>query len=453
MSGNRNSIECALPLSEEQKLFYFNPKIRNTVIVGRQYYDGEMDLSLLAKVLRELVHVHDILRTVFSRNIFAPRQYLVGADTFDIEIVTSKDLDNKIPAYKALDDHNTRIDALQNIAYKTAFNLSKAPLFKLYAYTDEPGKTVLVIAINHIISDSESLNVFFKDLLRLYANDKPARRELQFGNYLQRINEESRRKDSYKKDYQWHQENLKDNCLYAGLLPNKRVKRNVVKKGDPWGEGIIYALSEPLNDVIAKLCQEYRVSPLVIFITAAGITSYKKMGTEKFLVNALFGNRVLWGSDAIIGCLVKAIFVYFKVSGSSTINQLIKSVNTMYYTGCVRSNLSVFNLFKILFLMAIRHRNKEVVMMSYEPDLFRGDYNSLLSDSTKRVYFDVKELAVSLDMRIGGTAEKRLLINAMYSKRLYSREVIESYFAELEKAIVMMANSPDMSIDKAVGMF
>ena len=426
-------------LSFEQALFYMLPSYRKLNITFEYIYEHEIDIEKLNSALRKLVKEHDILRCKFKLNYFTPKQYPIDLNHADLSVIDSRHIQHMIPSLSLEVDHRARILALRNLASEVKFSLSEPPLFKLYAYTDCPGKTTLVLSISHIVFDASSSNVFFNDLILIYENNALIKRPAQFLE-LMAVKDKKLENDNYK----WYQNIYRSNeRTILGILPvNLRRKRNLSKNR----EGMILYASDELSSLIINLCKTHKVSPHIIMMAVLCILSAKLLSKDQLVLGSLFSNRISKKAETMIGCLAKLVILIVDVPSNLTCSALIKAINRRYYGSCKRLDMSFWQIIKI-FTRTKSNPNSESICVSFEPNL--EAYSELYKedDNDKTFYNVVQRQVTSLDIRIGYTASgDKIMMNFLYDQSLYDRDRLDKLLESIKNICSLISYSPDKSL-------
>jgi hypothetical protein len=423
------------PLTDEQNFLYWLPWMKRTICVGSHRHDGELDIARLTQALRQLVETYDILRCSFGLKWLRARQTPLPVSEMDIRVFTSNDFDRELPGYHMDGDHEQRIRALEDLAHRQRFSVAHPPLFRLYAYTDEPGKTVLVFAVHHLASDMASLGLFFRSLLEIYEKGCVSHAAAQFPVYAQGQRQRSIESDDYKRNFRWHLSRLRSGVTLAGLFPARQPKQ--LHSDAPKPAGFLFALDQSVSEKIQKLCADTKVSPHILFLAAVSMLSSKRLGRKHLYFMSFFNGRVTPASRDVIGCLVKMVNVYTSVDEDAGVEECIKSINKAYLAACMHSTLSIWQMIGITRRLK-SNPNREYLLLSYEPQLhlvFKMD------PTEERRSFEIQKMVPTLDLRVGDFIANRLFVCAMYKKTKYTLEMIEGFLRETVALIEKMSDN------------
>lgn len=131
---------------------------------GSLLLEGDLDVSVFGRALKEIVRRHESLRTSFISIDGQPRQAVHGVDSFTLEHID-------------LSDHRQPVEDARNLARMHAarpFDLESPPLFRaalLKLPGSEPAgdeRHVFLFNLHHIICDEWSIGVLVNELTTLY---------------------------------------------------------------------------------------------------------------------------------------------------------------------------------------------------------------------------------------------------------------------------------------------
>ncbi|QTD48915.1 non-ribosomal peptide synthetase [Sulfidibacter corallicola] len=121
--------------------------------------EGALDVAAFRAALTDLVHRHEILRTVFVRRAGMPRQVVLGAEA-------APELSYREMVEEAVDAHWIEETAASHAA--EVFDLAQAPPWRAWLYRIAKERFVLTFNIHHILADGWSMGVLVREWLSLY---------------------------------------------------------------------------------------------------------------------------------------------------------------------------------------------------------------------------------------------------------------------------------------------
>lgn len=161
MSRSNPQPESAVfPASPEQERFWFldrlGPNRADTTMALRFDIRGEVPSSQLEAALQGVVARHEILRTRFLDQDGMPVQHVLDHVDLRLGRVDIRTL--------PIDDHETRIAAIERKLAADPFDLAAPPLFRATHVRTAPKRAALLIAVHHCVFDGASAAAFAAEL-------------------------------------------------------------------------------------------------------------------------------------------------------------------------------------------------------------------------------------------------------------------------------------------------
>ena len=125
------------------------------------HFKGSLNVDVLERSLREIVHRHNVLRARFPMVAHRPVQVICrdAVVTLSRVEVTEGSLADRLERVKCASEDEAR----------RPFNLARGPLFRLRLFRLSTIEHVLIVTVHHIVFDGWSTGVFLKELVTLYA--------------------------------------------------------------------------------------------------------------------------------------------------------------------------------------------------------------------------------------------------------------------------------------------
>ncbi|MBN2444754.1 MAG: AMP-binding protein, partial [Spirochaetales bacterium] len=174
-------------LSPAQKRLFFlhslnSPNISYN-ISGAVIISGQIDISEMESIFNAIINQHDILRTSFEIVAEEPKQKIHKSVDFRILALTNED--------------NAGFDEVIGKFIKP-FDLFVPPLFRIGMMPIGEGRNLLIIDMDHIISDGFSINILINDFIRIFnkkATERTGVRYVDYAEWYNRQKAENRLKD------------------------------------------------------------------------------------------------------------------------------------------------------------------------------------------------------------------------------------------------------------------
>jgi amino acid adenylation domain-containing protein len=134
--------------------------------------EGDTDISKLEEACRRMIQRHESFRTRFEMVKGEPAQSIDKPDRIEFKI------DNL-----NLEPSDKKDSLLRN--FIKPFDLSKAPLLRVSILETMEQEHIFIIDMHHIISDGQSLNIFVREMVRLYNGDHLLSLRIQYKDFSQ----------------------------------------------------------------------------------------------------------------------------------------------------------------------------------------------------------------------------------------------------------------------------
>ena len=125
-------------------------------VAGAVKIRGPLDGPALARAARQLVRRHPALRTTFTTADLQPAQIVHEQPRLELEQIEAADwCDNRLQEF------------LQQAAYRP-FDLERGPLLRLVLLKRPATENILLLSINHLVTDFWSMSLLVAELYVLY---------------------------------------------------------------------------------------------------------------------------------------------------------------------------------------------------------------------------------------------------------------------------------------------
>ncbi|MEO3763828.1 amino acid adenylation domain-containing protein [Streptomyces sp. B5E4] len=160
--AERTPAEDTFPLAVLQRGTWFLEQLRprnpGYIVPGAVRIEGHLDTGVLRAAVDEIVRRHEALRTTFQLRNGTPVQVVHPGPAVDIP-----DTDLGGTGYTDADRRKWIDDALAE-----PFDIDTGPLLRVRLLRTGPERSVLVVAMHHLVSDRWSTEVFLAELSELY---------------------------------------------------------------------------------------------------------------------------------------------------------------------------------------------------------------------------------------------------------------------------------------------
>ena len=316
-----HSEACPLSFGQQQLwlLHQLNPNssaYNNPTVLRIQ---GNLQISVLERVLNEVVRRHEALRTVFVTIEGQPAQVIKPALGISLPVIDLRHLPEPEREPHAL-------QLIEQHVY-SPFDLSKGPLLRAQLLRLGEEEFIIMLAMHHITSDAWSIGVLSNEVMALYkafslGKQSPLQNlPVQYADYAcwQRAylqGEEMEKLLSY-----WKQK--LGGSLTAMQLP---IDRRRPAEARSLGSALSVIGAPDLSESLKALSQQARVSLFVTLLAAFKILLHRYSREDDIIVGSPLANRNRTELEEIIGYFVNTLVLRTDLSGQPSFRELLKRV-------------------------------------------------------------------------------------------------------------------------------
>lgn len=308
-------------ISNEQLRIWITSQSKEESIAHNMSYtydiQGNFEVPLFIKAIETVIERYEILRTSF----------LINDEGNVVQKVSDLIEVDKMLAHLILDD-NTSDDQLKKHIKSFnnyAFDLEKAPLFRLQLLQIESRKFVLSTLMHHIIGDYTSDQIIISEILKLYnaykANESVEldQLEIQYKDYASWI---TRRLDN--------NEFASEKKFWTDHLArtNKQEKwYSPIATTDYEGEYFIKKIPQELTKQIKDYCSENNKNLMGVFATALGILIHKVNSQNEVIIGIPINLRNHPNLLNQVGLYLNMLPLKVKVDSQDSVQAILNKVS------------------------------------------------------------------------------------------------------------------------------
>lgn len=315
---DRNKIK-RVPLSYSQERLWIVDRLEGSVqynIPIVLWLKGKIDFKALENCLNQIIHRHEVLRTVFKEDELGVYQCVEDKSLKSLNVIDGKQYKNDQVA----------LDSLIDSLIEKPFNLSSDFMLRENLIQLSEDEFVLVVTIHHIATDAWSRPVIVKEVVELYSAFAEGREailpllRLQYSDYAI-----------------WQSEVLKETTLNSKLEYWKSKLRDTAPLNLPTdfprpqiksiaGDIIGFNVEKELAAKIQNLSQKQGTSIYMTLLAAFKILLFKYSRQSDISVGTSIANRPLQDLDGLIGFFVNTITLRSEVTEDLTFEELLQQV-------------------------------------------------------------------------------------------------------------------------------
>lgn len=435
------------PLSSAQKRLYVTQMMEemstNYNIPMISVLVGKIEFDFFRCIFNKLLLRHESLRTSFLMIDDKPAQRI--HEKVDLEIEYSIVIGNE------KEEEVKEKEIVKN--FIRAFNLNTPPLLRVGLIKKEEMKYILMVDMNHIISDAISINILIKDFMDLYAGKdlNPLRVQYKdFSEWQNRLFESG----SMNCQEEYWTNRLKD---YKPILLPVDFPRPPIRK-NLRGSTIQFQVEKALTQKLSDLTSKTNTTLYMVLLTVFNILLHKYTNQEEIIVGTPTAGRHHSDLENLIGMFISILVMRNRTDKNKTFLDLLWEVKKNAIDAYENQDYQFEHLISRLGLQSTFGRNPlfDVVfaVMNVEntvldiPELIVTPY-PYENDSTK---FDLRLEAFEMKDIIGMTLTYSVELFKESTMRIMAGHFIEVLNQVLENTNIMIADivfSHDLSFTKS----
>ena len=405
--------ECYLMSPAQQRMYILSKHDLNSVAYNMPccvVIPGSIDVGKMQIALKNMISVHESLRTIFFEKDGEFYQQILEKMDLDIEFEYS----------------DSEIDCQKYIAeFVKPFDLGNGPLVRM-KFVQYQECNYVFFDMHHIISDGMSMNIFIRDLLSAYENTHLEAHKLHYRDY----SEWMRTRDLSKQEEYWLGE-MEQNVSVLNM-PYDHVRPAI----QSFAGGIVkQKIPNSLRKKILEISKQTGTTEFMILVSVLMILLSRYSNQEEVTIGTVVSGRTARETENMMGVFVNTLVLKENVREDDRYltflnnikNKCLSAFDNQEYPFdllCQKLNLardlSRNALFDIMFSM-----------QNNEENALPGKAHVIMSDDEVAAKFD---LSVDVHPQSDGYQ-----IDYTFCKAIYNRETIEQlaehYLNLLESAV------------------
>lgn len=377
--------------------------------------DGSIDVDLLERCFNTLAERHEILRTTFSPAgdelcLQKPKNVV-----FEYEDLQGEDDSKQQKVIQTL---------LKNIAI-SPMNLEEGPLLFVYLKRREESLYELIVATHHLVCDGWSFGIMLKELGELYNNNGSASslgESLSFYDYA----EEQSATSVKNVDADFWLDSFEQLPLSLDLPLDKT--RPATRSFS--AARLDYSMDTSLVEQLPTAASALKSSKVNYVLAAYFSLLYRLTGNEDIVVGLPLAGQAAFNRLNLFGHLVHLIPIRLQLSGETTFAELVHMVKQEVIRASEHPN---FTFGQLLEKFTVDRSRVPIISTIFNIDQPAPPIQ--LGTATASVS-SVPRAAESFEIFLNIVpSAKELLIEATYSKALFSDDTISSWLTALESIL------------------
>ena len=398
---------------------------------------GPLNADALVAALRDVVHRHEILRTVFPM-----------IDGRPVQVVTEHQVDVPLVDLQAQSktSREARARDLLREEARRPFDLSRGPMVRAFLLRFSATDHVFLLNMHHIVCDQWSFGVLGRELMALYnahllglSSPLPPL-SLQFADFA-----------SWQR--QWLSGPVLDAQLaywrrhLGGALPVLELPTDRARPAAPSYEGRreTRRLAPALVAAVEALGRQEHASVSMILMAVFNAVLARYSGQDDILLGLPIANRTRLASEDLVGSLVNTLPIRTDLSGDPSFRELVRRVR--------ETLLDAYGHQEMPFDKLVQELQPERYT-SHSP-LIRVLVNFLNAPMPRQRFedltwepFDFDRGAAQFDLTLSIDWDREGWLSLEYSTDLFEQATAARLLAQFEVFAVAAVADPDLSLSK-----
>ncbi|MDF3313435.1 amino acid adenylation domain-containing protein, partial [Rhodococcus sp. T2V] len=436
-----------VPLSPaQQRVWFLNQfdtasPVYNLPLAVR--FSGDLDITALSRALRDVLHRHESLRTVFPAPDAGPWQRILDVHDADLDLTVAEETEDDLPA------------AIRGFAL-AGFDVATEIPVRARLLRVRNDEHVFVLVVHHIAADGWSFAPLSRDLMLAYAA-RSGGHELQWTPLPVQY-----------ADYTlWQRELLGDEddpdsraarqlaywgTALAGLpdsldLPTDRPRPTVASKH---GATLSWEISAELNERLLNLARTQNATLFMVAHSALSVLLSRLSATTDIAIGTPVAGRGDRDLDDLVGMFVNTLVLRAQLDPASSFTELLQQVRDV--------DLSAFAHTDVPFERLVEHLNPTRTAAHhplFQVALFFQNHAPThlelpgLSVSSQPILPDVAAFDLQLVLTDTHTADGRpgpIAAEFNYATDLFDESTVRSLGAQFVRILEAVAAAPQTPV-------
>ncbi|MFM0502678.1 amino acid adenylation domain-containing protein [Paraburkholderia caffeinilytica] len=439
------AVRMRTPASYAQQrqwfLWQLSPESSAYHVAGGLWLTGDVNASALRTSFEAIVARHEVLRTRFVANDAGQvEQWIDAAAQLDWREAT-------LPA--------EQIDDAARALASEPFDLATGPLLRAALYRGEADRSLLVLAMHHIVSDGWSVQVLLEELVAHYRaavlNEplKLATLAVQYADYAAWQREWLEAGEKEKQLAYWRE-------ALGTTHPVLALPTDAPRQAHASYRAARYRVTLPaaLSQAVKARAQSSSATPFMVLLAAFQALLHRYTGQDDIRVGVPVANRHRVETEPLIGFFVNTQVLRARIDGDDTLGELLEQTRQATVGAQAHQDLPFDALVDALRPeRSLSHTPLFQVMFNHQ----RSDWRVLnqlpnLSIEPYRLPTPMAQFELLLDTR--DEADGALSIELTYARELFGEAAIVRFAQHYQRMLAAFAGDASagaVSLEQRLG--
>ena len=436
------AIQADYPVSHAQKRLWILDQMEQSRLAYHisqiNGFEGHLDAEALQGALQQLVERHEILRTTFG--------VVDGEVRQRVHPDAARGLGHQYIDLREQADAEEVVQRMTREADATPFDLENGPLLRTFLFQLDEEKFAFFFSMHHIITDGWSIDIFMKELFRLYEGylsngtplSPPALR-IQYKDFAAWQNEQLRGENGEKHRQYWHHQ-------FREAIPVLELPTDFPRPATKTyhGDDVQVFLEKELVDRLQALGQPGGANLFILLVAALKALLYRYTGQPDVVVGSPIAGREHEDLANQIGFYVNTLALKTRVEGKESFAQLLDKVRETVWGAFEHQVYPFDQLLDDLDLDRDRSRSPLFDVMAMYVNSEEKDHGLVQGDLGGSVVSYGSPTTVSkFDLTVNFVeAPEGLRVVAIYNTDIFKNERIGRLLQHYRNLLVAAVNDP-----------
>lgn len=419
----------------------FHPNTSINTVCGTSIVHQKLDTELLKEAFYKVLKMNDSFNLKFIFEDFSLKQYLSNSKTPEVPVIYVENL--------------SQLDEVRKEIISKPFKIIDSNLYQFYIFNVHDEATAYMLSTHHLISDSWSLGLFCKEILRVYIalQNNPLTNFENNPSYIDYIKSEEAylNSEKFEKDQEfWLSkfEIIPEGALIPGSADSS-IASNVdsrVTHNSVIASRKKYSIDNNLMEKITSFAKKHKISNYHFFMAIYAIYIGKICNLNDFIIGTPILNRTNFKDKHTLGMFISTVPFNIHINQNQRFLDFVSTISTdlvsilrhqKYPYSCLLEELrknhpSLPNLYNTFLSYQITNTQDNSFNLPYDAD---WAFNGYSSDLLQIHLYDLNSLG-------------SLTVSYDYQLSHYTQKDIEDIHTRILYLISQVLEKPDLSLSE-----
>ncbi|MFC3787840.1 non-ribosomal peptide synthetase [Paenibacillus sp. GCM10012307] len=387
-------------------------------------FAGTPDMFRLQSAFMQLIRRHESLRTSFALVEGEPVQRVEDEVEFSVEVL----------------EEATEAQAAQRIAeWIRPFNLSQAPLLRVFVIQLDNGNSRILFDMHHIVSDGVSIALLTKEFMRLYSGETLPELEIQYKDYAIWYLEQLQGDEVKASEAYWLDQ-------FQGKIPLLMLHTDLPRPStlNFLGDRLSFEVDSAVTSGLRQLAEETGGTLYMVLLAAYHILLSKYSGQNDIIVGTAGAGRNHSDTEGIIGMFVNTLAIRNRLQGEISVLELVQKVKANVLQALEHAAYPFEELVRQLDVQRDLSRNPLFDVMFVMQNMAS---EQLQLDGVQLSSHLIDHAIAKFDLTLEATETKTgLSLHLEYNTSLFAARTAEQMAAHFTRLLDAMARFPSQAL-------